>query len=189
MFGWKTSSSAIRLRTVEMSLTYDGSAAVLAQGLMAGTRVVSNLGWPNIEALAVGDKVLTFDNGMQRVAEIRHVPIRIDTPETVAAAWRICVPGGALGNREALLPEQGVMVESDAAFDQHGDPFAVITVAALVGLRGIYRSRPTLQVNMIALYFDSEEVIYAEGGALIHCPRNTSTLDKFLDTAPAASDV
>ncbi len=191
MFGWKTKAAGMNRRSVEISGAFDGGLAPLTHGLMAGTRVASNLGWRSIEALAVGDKVLTFDNGMQRIIEIRRVPMWLDAPETVEAAWPVTVPADALGNRETLtlLPEQGVMVESDSAFDQYGDPFAVLAASALVGLRGIYRRRPTFPVDMIALYFEQEEVIYAEGGALIHCPRDTSTLDKFLSLSPADYEV
>ncbi len=44
MFGWKTKPIEIHRRTAEMSGAYDGGLAALAHGLMAGTRVASNLG-------------------------------------------------------------------------------------------------------------------------------------------------
>ncbi|KEJ88092.1 Hint domain-containing protein [Sulfitobacter donghicola] len=180
-FGFKTTKPAHR--TVEMTGAYDGGIATLSHGLMAGTRVASNLGWRAIDALAVGDKVLTFDHGMQEITEIRRAHMWLDAPETADAMWPVVVPVGALGNREelVLLPEQGVMVESDAAQDLHGDPFAILTAHNLVGYRGISRRQPMQRVELIAVYFASDEVIYAEGGALIHCPSDLSTLDKFLD--------
>ncbi|WP_241525652.1 Hint domain-containing protein [Pseudophaeobacter leonis] len=39
-------------------------------GLLAGTHVASNLGWRPVEALCAGDKVLTFDHGMQTIVEV-----------------------------------------------------------------------------------------------------------------------
>jgi hypothetical protein len=166
-----------------MSGACDGGLATLGHGLMVGTRVASNLGWRAIDALAVGDKVLTFDHGMQEITEIRRAHLWLDAPDSAEALWPVVVPADALGNREelVLLPDQGVMVESDAAQDMHGDPFAVITAQSLVGLRGIRKSRPLHRVELVAVYFAQDEVIYAEGGALIHCPANMSTLDKFLE--------
>ncbi|MEQ6248779.1 Hint domain-containing protein [Sulfitobacter sp. HNIBRBA3233] len=165
-----------------MTGAYDGGLATLTHGLIAGTRVASNLGWRAIDALAVGDKVLTFDNGMQEVVAVRRASVWLDAPETGETLWPVVVPEGALDNREemVLLPEQGVMVESDAAQDMHGDPFVILTAQSLVGLRGIYRRRPAMRVELVAVYFERDEVIYAEGGALIHCPQDLSTLDKFI---------
>ena len=181
--GFKTQQPA--RRAVEMSGAYDGGIATLSHGLMTGTRVASNLGWRAIDALAVGDKVLTFDHGMRMITEIRRAHVWLDAPETAEMMWPVVIPEGALGNREdlVLLPDQGVMIESDAAQDMHGDPFAILTAHSLVGLRGIHRREPMQRVELVAVYFEHDEVIYAEGGALIHCPADMSTLDKFLDAA------
>jgi hypothetical protein len=183
MFGLGFKSKQPAYRAVEMTGAYDGGIATMSHGLMAGTRVASNLGWRAIDALAVGDKVLTFDHGMQEITEIRRAYMWLDGPETSDMLWPVVVPVGALGNREelVLLPDQGVMVESDAAQDMHGDPFAILTAHSLVGLRGIRRRQPMERVELIAVYFASDEVIYAEGGALVHCPSDMSTLDKFID--------
>lgn len=183
MFGLGAKTQQPVHRAVEMSGAYDGCMATLSHGLMIGTRVASNLGWRAIDALAVGDKVLTFDNGMQEITEIRRAHVWLDAPETADMMWPVVIPEGALGNREelVLLPDQGVMIESDAAQDLRGDPFAVMTAHNLVGLRGIHRRQPVQRVELVAVYFDHDEVIYAEGGALIHCPADMSTLDKFLE--------
>lgn len=184
-FGFKTKRPASR--PVEMTGAYDGGLAKLSHGLIAGTRVASNLGWRAIDALAVGDKVLTFDHGMQVITEIRRSHVWLDAPESAESLWPVVIPVGALDNREelTLLPDQGVMVESDAAQDIHGDPFALLTAQSLVGLNGIRRRQPMQRLELIAVFFEHDEIIYVEGGALIHCPRDTSTLDKFLDAGPA----
>ena len=183
MFGMGFKPQQPIRRAVEMTGAYDGGLATLSHGLMAGTRVASNLGWRAIDALTVGDKVLTFDNGMQEITEIRRAHMWLDAPESAETLWPVVIPVDALGNREelTLLPDQGVMVESDAAQDIHGDPFAVITAISLVGLRGIRQRQPMHRVELITVYFAQDEVIYAEGGALIHCPCDMSTLDKFLE--------
>ncbi|MEP5728265.1 MAG: Hint domain-containing protein [Sulfitobacter sp.] len=189
MFGWKNKANGMPHRSIELSGAYDGGLAAQTHGLMAGTKVASNLGWRVIDALTVGDKVLTFDHGMQEITEIRRHTFWTDAPETDQALWPVIVPAGALDNRETLtlLPDQGVMVESDAAADAFGDPFAVLPALALEGVRGIHRQAPARQIDLYAVYFAQEQVIYAEGGALIHCPTQTVALDAFLNTPAAAT--
>lgn len=183
MFGTSFRTRQPNYGAVEMTGAFDGGIATLSHGLMAGTRVASNLGWRAIDALAVGDKVLTFDHGMQEITEIRSAHMWLDAADTSETMWPVVIPVGALGNREelVLLPDQGIMVESDTAHDLTGDPFAVLTAHSMVGLRGIRRRQPMQRVELIAVYFEHDEVIYAEGGALIHCPNDMSTLDKFLE--------
>ncbi|WP_160170267.1 Hint domain-containing protein [Sulfitobacter noctilucicola] len=183
MFNWKNKASGMPKRSVETSGAYDGGLNVQTHGLMAGTVVASNLGWRAIEALAVGDSVLTFDNGMQPIVEIRRHTFWVDAPDSDAASWPVYVPVGALDNRTelVLLPDQGVVVESDGAADAFGDPFSIVAAQALEGVRGIMRAAPAQKIELIAVYFENEQVVYAEGGALIHCPRNTVALDAFLN--------
>ena len=159
MFGAEFGMTQPARRTVEMTGAYDGAIAALGHGLMSGTRVASNLGWRAIDALAVGDKVLTFDHGMQEITEVRRAHMWLDAPDTCETMWPVVIPVEALGNREELflLPDQGVMIESDAAQDMHGDPFAVLTAHSLVGLRGIRRRKPLQRVELIAVYFDHDE--------------------------------
>jgi len=191
MFGWKNKATEMNRRTVEMTGAYDGGLGLQTHGLMAGTRVASNLGWRAIEALAVGDQVLTFDNGMQEIVEIRRKVFFLDAPETDRAIWPVTVPAGAMGNREelTLLADQGVLIESDAAADRHGDPFAVVPARSLAGVRGITRTAPAQQIELIAVYFAAEEVIYAEGGALIHCPTRSTPLDAMMNGVVPSYDV
>ncbi|MGB3243495.1 MAG: Hint domain-containing protein, partial [Sulfitobacter sp.] len=188
MFGWKNKAGGLYHRTAETSGATDGGLDVQMHGLMAGTRVASNLGWRSIEALTVGDSVLTFDNGMQVVSEIRRMTFWTDAPDTAPAMWPVIVPAGALGNRNelTLLADQGVLVECDAADELYGDPFAVIPAHTLDGIRGITRAAPDAQIELIAIYFEAEQVIYAEGGALIHCPATTLPLDALLSTSTTA---
>ena len=176
-------------RAVEMTGAYDGGLAMLSHGLIADTWVASNLGLRAIGDLSVGDKVLTFDHGMQVIKEIRRAHMWLDGPDTAEVLWPVVIPANALGNRKelTLLPDQGVMVESDASQNTHGDSFAVLTTQSLVGLRGIHQRQPMQPmqpIELIAVYFAGDEVIFAEGGTFFHCPTNTSTLDKFLEAGP-----
>ena len=170
MFGWKTRNAPRRM--AETSAACDG-AILTTRGLLAGSQIASAMGWRAVEALAPGDLVLTFDNGLQPLIELRRDTFWVADMMLPAAHASVLVPAGALGNSKdlELLPDQGVLIESDAACDAHGDPFAVVAAKALVGYRGITRIAPRTQVEVITLVFADEQVIYADGGALVHCPR------------------
>lgn len=138
-------------------------------GLTSGTRVATSMGWRPAEAITVGDEVLTFDNGAQLVTAVSrgtHFAAAGDLP---AFAVPVHVPMGAIGNEEpmVLLPEQIVMLESDAAETLTGDPFALVPAKTLEGFRGIDRIRGIRPVEVISLHFENDEVLFAEGGALM----------------------
>ncbi|MBY5934180.1 Hint domain-containing protein [Tateyamaria omphalii] len=176
MFGWKGARAPQRMP--EMSAAWDGGV-MTTRGLLAGTRVATAMGWRVVEALAVGDLVLTFDAGLQRLVELRRDTFWAAEATVPAAYHSVFVPAGALGNSAdlELLPDQGVLVESDAACDAYGDPFAVLSAKSLEGFRGIRRMAPRTRIEVMTLVFAEEQVIYAEGGALVHCPPATRPID------------
>lgn len=146
-----------------------GETSYRLSGLTSGTRVATARGWFPVELLSVGDKVMTFDNGLQPLVAITrgtHFAAAGDMP---VFAVPIHVPIGALGNEEplVLLPEQVVMIESDAAEDLTGDPFALVPAKVLEGFRGIERIRGLRPVDTFTLHFENDEVIIAEGSTLL----------------------
>lgn len=185
MFGWKSKAKPTTQRSAETSGARD---ALAEHGLMIGTRVASNLGWRSVEALRPGDQVLTFDHGMQTVTDIRRTMLFADATSVPAHLMPVTVPAGTLGNRNPmyLLPEQGVLVESDAAIDAYGDPFAIVPAAALAGFRGIHRAQTPAQIEIITIGFAQPQVIYVDGGALLFCPQTRMELADMLDPASAA---
>jgi hypothetical protein len=142
-------------------------------GFFTKTKVACNAGWRRIDQLSVGDKVLTFDHGMQPIVEIRKDVVFEVPAETPPADWPVVLPVAALGNRETLVLQanQGVMLEIEGMEDPMGDPFAVVPACALTGLRGISRAAPKMRMEMIRLVFASDEVIYVNGCMLAYCPR------------------
>ncbi|MBW4710394.1 Hint domain-containing protein [Roseobacter sp. YSTF-M11] len=187
MYGWSVNVSAKPDRRVRTPKT----AMPVSHGLIAGTRVASNFGWRAAEALTVGDKVLTFDNGVQPIVDIQRTTIWTEGTEVAPGFWPVVIPAGALGNAQdvTLLPDQGVMLESDAASDPLGDPFAVVPAQALEGLCGIHRSPPLHPVELITFYFARDEVIYIDGGLLIHCPRGVVLLQDMMAPSEVLYDV
>lgn len=159
---------------------------VRTTGLVAGTKVATNAGWAQIETIVQGQKVLTFDGGLQTVVSVtRHV---LMADQNNVASWPLFVPARALGNREdmTILPHQSVMIECDTAEELTGDPFALIPAVALDGFRGISQSRPSEWVEVIQLHFASDEIVFANIGALFLC---RAQADLMSDAASASYDV
>lgn len=151
-------------------------------GLLAGTRIATNVGWRPVEALAEGDQVLTFDGGLKTLVRVdRTVNWMSDAPCPESAA-PLAVPAGLLGNQEPMyvLPQQGIVVESDLAEERTGDPFAVIPAGALRGLLGVKPVTPASPHAVIHLVFKEDQIVFAGNGALILCSTATGVLDQIL---------
>lgn len=140
-------------------------------GLAAGTQVATALGWRNIEAVQQGDKVLTFDDGLQTVRRVDRHFISAGQGNACGGA-PIMIPANALGNRDALqiLPDQPVMVESDLGEQMFGDPFTLVPAHALIGFKGIAQAAPKDLFEVVTLHFDTAQVVFANAGALFYCP-------------------
>ena len=143
----------------------------LCRGIARGTLIVAEDGMRAIETLKVGDSVRTFDNGWQPIVAIRRTLLTPDLQDDADTPTPFTIPAGTLGNVRAItvMPDQGLMVGSENACDVMGDPFAVVPVQALEGQCGITRSAPARQTELFVLVFASEEVVYSDGGQLLHC--------------------
>lgn len=176
LFGEKTTAREKASRMSEMSGAYDGGAQDSATGAMsgiaAGTRVATAIGWRDAAALQAGDMVLTFDGGLQEVRAVLRRRLWEGRGPCPEAFWPLAVPAGALENAKAmmLLPNQGVMLESDLAEELYDDPFALVPAVAFAGLHGIERVFPGDPIDVVCLQFESDQVVFAEQGALLFCP-------------------
>ena len=182
MFAWMNST----WDTAERATLAAGALPKLdtrTTGMVAGTKVATNAGWASVETIREGQQVLTFDGGLQTVIAVTRHVLMADTHNI--ASWPLSVPAGALGNREdmTILPHQSVMIESDAAEDMTGDPFALIPGAALSGFRGITQERPSEWVEVIQLHFAQDEIVFANIGALFLCRAQAD----LMSDAPASS--
>ncbi|QFU07318.1 hypothetical protein PARPLA_01159 [Rhodobacteraceae bacterium THAF1] len=144
-----------------------------ACGLAAGTKVATSIGWRPVEALIAGDKVLTFDAGLQKITRIDRALLWAEDTPCPRHLWPMEVPAHALGNHAPmrLLPEQCVILESDTAEEIFGSPFSMVPAAALEGFRGIARTEPRGMVEVVSICFAEDQVVFANVGALFHCPR------------------
>lgn len=178
MFNWFTKRA---METAE-PVWAAGPAGMLITGLdgfPSATHVVSNLGWRRVDDLRVGDKVLTFDNGMRPIVELQRETLMTTGAPMPQSQWPLLVPAGAMSNRRSLrvLPDQGIFIESDLVSDAQGDPYAIIPASALIGYRGIEPVRPDAALTINTLSFAQDEVVYAEGGMLAFCPRARSLME------------
>jgi hypothetical protein len=191
MFGWKASTTSFAARPAESSGAMNGVLITGQSGFVTGTCVASNLGWRAVEALSVGDKVLTFDHGMQTIMDIQRETMVAPDQMTLPLLSPILVPEGAMNNRKDLwlMPDLGMLVESDAATDALGDPFAVVPARSLKGLRGIRSAPSSVRLEITTLSFAQDEVVYVEGGMLAHCPRPRSIMTEAAEDNEGLYDV
>ena len=151
-------------------------AADMTAGLVVGTMVATAVGWRTVETLREGDKVMTFDGGLQPITGIKQGMLWTAPSVCPEPLWPLSVPEGALGNAQSmtLLPDQPVMVESDAAEDIYGDPFVLVPASVLEGRLGIERVLPAAPVEVVALCFEKDEMVYVNGSALAFCPSHSA---------------
>lgn len=180
-------------RMADIGAAWHGTEVVFeANGILVGTRIASNMGWRPVEALAIGDQVLTFDAGMQTLTGIRRKVLWDGTGDCPRALWPVHLAAGTcdLTAHVTVPAEQALMIESDVAEDETGDPFALVNAGVLSGFAGCGRVRPTQPVEIIELVFDDDQVIYAEGGLLLFCQADHDLLvphECIYETLPRAS--
>ncbi len=152
----------------------------IAEGLIAGTLVATEMGWQPVEDLATGDRIVTFDNGMRPLKSVSISTLWTAETSAPRNVWPLEVPQRALGNRQTirLLPDQSVLIESDEAEALYGDPFLMISAGVLEGYKGITRVPPAREMVIVTLEFDRDEVVYANGTTLVHCPNDRATMVK-----------
>jgi Hint domain len=175
----------------DQSRVTEGLLITGQSGFIRGTHVASNLGWRAVETLSVGDKVLTFDHGMQTITDIQRQSQDWQGRKISKTQLPLLVPCGALYNRRDmwLMPDQGLLIESESTQDSLGDPFAVIPASALNGFRGIERAEPNERPDVSILAFAQDEAVYVEGGMLAHCPKPHSILSDDIDWAQPLYEV
>ena len=141
-------------------------ASAPARAAWAEALVPTQHGMRPLRAVIPGDRVLTFDDHDVAVAAVsRGFATGYDDGGLLKIA------AGAAGNRHETIVTAGqrVMVESDAAEAETGDPFALVPAAELAALPGVARIATDVPVEMIALHFDAEQVVPVAGGLLMHC--------------------
>jgi len=143
-------------------------------GLVAGTLVETETGWRPVETLRQGERVQTYDGGLQMVRSLSSTTL---SGGSVAAKGLLHVPGGALDNCEDLwlMDDQQVLIESEISEKLLGTATVLVPARALEGYRGIERlfgGRPT---EVFSMGFEDEELVYGNSGVLFHCAPAAAT--------------
>ncbi|KAE9631423.1 Hint domain-containing protein [Parasedimentitalea maritima] len=177
MFDWITKRKGTPMASVQ-STKYP-MVATGQGGFFAGTHLASNLGWRQVEALGVGDRVLTFDHGMQVIVEMHRETLLVPEGDMADTQCPLLVPQDALNNRVSMwvMPDQGILLESDLAVDTQGDPFVVVPACTLEGYRGIQRAQAGQRLELVMPRFAQDEVVYLEAGLLAYSPTPNSILE------------
>lgn len=124
-----------------------------------GTRIKTERGEVAIEELAVGDRVLTLDNGYQAVRWIGSV----HRPAQGALA-PVRIRAGAMGNERDLLVSQQhrVLLRGWQASLLFGESEVLLAAKTLVNDRSI-RIEEGGAVEYFHMLFDRHEIVFAEG--------------------------
>lgn len=179
MLGWFVSGESGALQS------QDAEPTGVQSGLLSGTRVATGHGWRPVQALCAGDRIVTFDAGVQPLCDVTRHPVWTGSGSCPARFWPLDVERGVLGNRAPLriMPHQVVMIESDLAETLWGDPFALLPGAALEAAPGVARVPPDPGAEVVVLHFESEQVVFAENGLMALCPASCDLLDYVSDRA------
>ncbi|MFK7745739.1 MAG: Hint domain-containing protein [Roseobacter sp.] len=172
MFGWNVAMPVKLQSAVFTASELVKMATKNSTGVMSGTLVATQNGWRAADTLSVGDRVLTFDNGLQPIVEIKRRMLWTDDATRKDQPWPVVIPEDVLGNEREIvfLPDQGVMLESENALDAMGDPYAIMPAQVLEGICGIESAPAPHAMELLTLVFAGEEVIYIDGSLLLHCP-------------------
>ncbi len=127
-----------------------------------GTLILTETGERPIESIEVGDRIITRDNGLQRVRWIgkrtvpgigKFAPIIIDDERYVGA------------NRQLRVsPQHRMLIQSYQADLLFGESEVLVAAKHMLGSDGVRREE-CAAVTYVHMLFDRHEVIYAEGAA------------------------
>ncbi|MDX2485714.1 MAG: Hint domain-containing protein [Pseudodonghicola sp.] len=154
-------------------ITPEGMVITGQGGVLSGTLVATERGWQPVETICAGDRLLSFDRGLQPVIEVQRERPRSHSGHAGALLRAIEIPAGVLDNEVPLwlMPDQGLLLESDKALEILGEPFALVPARALLGTKGIRLSVTGPGVSITTLAFERDEAIYIAGGPMLYCPR------------------
>lgn len=126
---------------------------------VAGTYIQTSVGEQNVEALSVGDMVVTIDHGLQPIRWIGHTK-RIAQGKMAP----ILIEKDALGNTRDLLvsPQHRMLIQGWQAELLFGATEVLASAKSLVSDQKI-RRKPGGEVCYYHILFDRHEIIFSEG--------------------------
>lgn len=167
----RLSYTARRGHMVEESLAMpllpaeQGICAVFARG----TLIATPEGATAVEDLVPGDAVLTRDTGVQPLAWIGSVTLRLRAGETAQPAGALRVVSGGFG---PLLPEPDLVLHESAhilmpqAAEDGRRGSVLVPLADLADDHSVFRLRPPGPIEFFNLAFETHQIICANGLAV-----------------------
>ncbi|SLN60144.1 Hint domain-containing protein [Roseisalinus antarcticus] len=129
----------------------------------AGTYIATTRGEIAIEALTVGQRVLTRDNGLQKVLWVGTVEVALTRAEDTPVRIRAGALGAGLPQSDLIVaPAHRVLVFGAIAQEMFGCSEAFVTAANLTFLPGIARL-PAATMTYHQVLFARHEVILSNG--------------------------
>jgi len=185
VLNWMTGRKAARPRVDAAPIAPASAELPGARGIVAGTRIATADGWRRAETLCAGDIVMTFDSGPQPLRAISRRLCPGPSAGAAAAQPLVVLAPGAAGNGGTLmlLPGQPVLFESDVSESLYGDPFALVPAGAMAVLPEASSVLSETPVIAVSLCFDADELVYADGQAMLHCEGAGTVAPATLDEA------
>jgi len=143
----------------------------LAQGIYSETLLLTAEGPRPVGRVAEGDLVMTFDHGLRPVRWVERFDFTRLSGDLPEAIWPLRVPAGLFGNAQErfLAPEQCLLLESDLAEVELGDPFILVPARVLGLLPQVERVAPASARTIHRLRFAQPELVMAANGAVLLC--------------------
>lgn len=129
-----------------------------------GTLIRTMLGDVPVEALTVGDRVLTLDNGPQKIRWIGRRSLDEAALQANRDARPIYIPEGVCGNYAPLFvsPQHGMLLDAD----QTKGAEALVRARHMAEAPGPVRvAWGKKQITYIHLMFDAHQIVFANGAA------------------------
>jgi len=145
----------------------DPGSAATRSGLVADTWVETEAGWRQVGLLRRGDRLHTFDGGLRALVALDRTWVLPGLQGQV-----LHLPGGLLGSTVdlTLMPDQHLLIDTWDETGLDGAIAALIPASALGGLGGVGWRTVAAPLEVVTPVFSEDEVIYASGGVLLHCP-------------------
>lgn len=137
--------------------------------LTAGTLIETGQGPVPIEALEVGDMIVTHDSGLQPIRMIHQRRLSSDQLQRNRKLWPVCIEKGALGfglplRRLLVSPQHRMLYQHIRLPLMFGEDAVFVRAKSLaMGFENIYVDSSVTEVTYFHLVFDKHEVIFAEG--------------------------
>ncbi len=133
----------------------------------SGTLIETKDGLIPVEAIEIGQKVMTRDNGYRMVRWVGRRDLTAADLVAEPALMPVRIRRGALGNgfpaADMLVAQQQRMLLTGVRTEQYfGETEVLVAAADLVGQPGIARAE-VKEVSFIQIMFDAHEIILAAG--------------------------